>query len=161
MLNATTVYDWLLSLPDEVQKYFWCILDEGKLYFRRTLIFENYRFIAPISTKYLGTISVEELNSIKLIPLVGTTNWQAVVAALYDNYKTYVPRYTKNFLNFPYMDTNTYDPLTMHCAHEYDRLALELFILFHKASGDIVWPDNKKFFVKVSDKCVVYKKWIT
>ena len=36
MIDAATVYDWILELPQDALKYFWCILDDEKLFFRAT-----------------------------------------------------------------------------------------------------------------------------
>ena len=59
------------------------------------------------------------------------------------------------------MNKNTFDPFTMRPADDYDRLALELYVLFHKAQNDLTWPDDDRFFIKVSNDCAVYRKWIT
>ena len=161
MIDAATVYDWILELPQDALKYFWCILDDEKLFFRRTLVYERGKFIASIKSKLIGETSAKELNRIPLITLAGTENWQTVVASLYDNFKTYVPSYDKKYLNFPCMNKNTFDPFTMRPADDYDRLALELYVLFHKAQNDLTWPDDDRFFIKVSNDCAVYRKWIT
>lgn len=159
-----TVYDWILSMPERNLKTIRCILDDGKIYCKSRLIFENGAFVSVPFRNVDSDMSLEALNSIPLISLSQEEskyeNWRIKIVSLFHAYQGCTSEYGSGYLNFPCTPKRDLDLLTANYNFHHERLALELYALFHHAQKDLEWPDHSKFFIKVSDDCAVYRKWI-
>lgn len=158
-----TVYDWILSMPEKNLKCIRCILDDGKIYCKSRPIFADGSFVSVPFRDIDRDMSLEALNSLPLIELHRDeekfVNWQRNIVNLFNRYKNCAPD-GSGYLNFPCSASRDLDLITASRTFHHDRLALELYALFHHVQKDLEWPDKTKFFIKVSDDCAVYKKWI-
>lgn len=159
-----TVYDWILGMPEKNLKSIRCNLDEGQIYCKSRLIFSDGSFVSVPFTKIDPDMSLEALNSLPLIELHLNESkfdtWSHNVAELFSRYRECPSLYSSGYLNFPCTPTKDLDLILAKYNFHHERLALELYALFHHVQKDLEWPDATKFFLKVSDDCAVYKKWI-
>ena len=145
-----TAYQVILSLGEEELSSLWCDLSQHKIYHKRKLIFDGNSFC--------NMNNAAQLNSLRLID-TDDTPWQDTIASLYQQYNTCYPKHVKfsNFIHDKIVDNNyLFAPDIFHTC----RLALELYIIFHYAQKDLIWPDNSKFMLPVCHHCVIKRCWI-
>lgn len=148
-----TAYEEILGFKPEILRYVVCSLDTGKLWYRGELVFEKGRFVGEW----------ERLNSRGLISCVPDEQepraWKRRVEELYLRYQQCLP-WHRTFLNFKTVSKKDVDPLSAVGDFDYCRCALELYLLFHAAQKDLLWDDRYHFFEKITDGCIVYRRWL-
>lgn len=159
-----TVYDTLLSLPYSFMRRLYCVLDTGQLFYNKHLIFCNGEFKnIPESWGDVG-ISLADVTGRQLIQSLAEDEenpevWRLIIADLYQHFSSSRTKYTK-YLNFVPATPNDIDMIFANTNFHYNRLALELYVLFHKAQKDLKWFDTSKFFMPITDGCVIYRRWL-
>lgn len=159
-----SIYEKFLELPDDVLKYVYCDLSRKCIWFKTEIIFQNGKFellkdnlsdpFSRLKTDNQPLISLD-LRSKEFLPEV----WKSKVAKLYSNYARCVPCWVK-VANFPHADKNVLNFFTARDSFHYDRLSLELYVLFHGVQNDLQWENPAHFYEIVGDSCVIYRNWL-
>ena len=145
-----TVYQKMLLLSEDIQKHIWCDLCHKKIFYKSQVVFEqgvfkDYYVVCPLINAAPAEYAMDM--------------WKQKVAMLYSNYLKCVPKYTK-IRNFRAADVNSVDVFSARDTFHHDRLALELYILFHGVQSDLQWKNINHFYEQVADGCVVDRAWL-
>ena len=82
--------------------------------------------------------------------------WMNDLKVLYEAYSNCYPKYSSR-LNFKPAGKNSTDDFSLQNFY-YCKLALEAYVLFHYSLDDLIWPNSRNFFEKITEGCVIFKK---
>lgn len=157
-----TLYDWFLGLPENVLCHINCDLDSHEIYFKNKVIYHDGSLIdVPFSSQY----NLKFLRKLKLISLVEheelQINWSSKIKELFLQYYSCLPKTQGQKFNFCCADPDVLDLVAASDEFYRCKLALELYVLFHYVNRDLILDNPDHFFVKITEHCVVFTRWIT
>lgn len=144
-----SVYTEILKLNESELKYLSCDLDNKRVYCKSECVFEEGAFKVQTMQQLI------ELHQNESAPEV----WKPLVGEMYARYAACIPRDTV-ITNFRTADKRNLNYFTARNSFHHDRIALELYILFHSVQQDLIWPNPHHFFEKICESCIVYKTWL-
>lgn len=144
-----SVYTEILKLGENELKYLSCDLDSKRVYYKSKCVFKDGKFVVPISQQLI------ELHEGESAPEV----WKSLVAEMYGRLVACIPKHVA-ISNFIVADKHALNYFTARDSFHHDRIALELYILFHFVQQDLIWANPHHFFEKVCESCIVYRTWI-
>lgn len=148
-----TVYEWLLNQEELIVRSITTDLHRHLMFYKNKVLFDGHQFNNVIKNQ-------PDFNSMQLFPYKsGSENpeiWMNDLKVLYEAYSNCYPKYSSR-LNFKPADKNSTDDFSLQNFY-YCKLALEAYVLFHYSLDDLIWPNSRNFFEKITEGCVIFKK---